>query len=147
LSRAVRIMVVEDDALIALDIVGLLEDMGHEVVAEAADANQAWALAEDGRPDIALVDIRLARGADGGVLARKLYDNLGVRSLFVSGSITEEFRRSMAAIKPIGFLGKPLSASPRVRRRVSMLTTADMPGRNRVIASCPSSSAMRTGMR
>ena len=33
-----RIMVVEDDALIALDIVSLLEDMGHEVVAEAADA-------------------------------------------------------------------------------------------------------------
>ncbi len=104
-----RIMVVEDDALIALDIVGLLEDLGHEVVAEAADANEAWALAEDGRPDIALVDIRLARGADGGALARKLYDKLGVRSLFVSGSITEEFRRSVAAIKPIGFLGKPLS--------------------------------------
>ncbi|MBB3891012.1 DNA-binding NarL/FixJ family response regulator [Phenylobacterium haematophilum] len=104
-----RIMVVEDDALIALDIVGLLEDMGHEVVAEAADATEAWALAEDGRPDIALVDIRLARGVDGGVLARELYDKLGVRSLFVSGSITEEFRRSMAAIKPIGFLGKPLS--------------------------------------
>ncbi|MBS0488822.1 MAG: response regulator, partial [Proteobacteria bacterium] len=49
-----RIMVVEDDALIALDIVGLLEDLGHEVVAEAADANEAWAMAEDGRPDIAL---------------------------------------------------------------------------------------------
>ena len=49
-----RIMVVEDDALIALDIVGLLEDLGHEVVAEAADANEAWALAEDGRPDIAV---------------------------------------------------------------------------------------------
>ena len=109
MSRAVRIMVVEDDALIALDIVGLLEDLGHEVVAEAADATEAWALAEDGRPDIALVDIRLARGVDGGVLARELYDKLGVRSLFVSGSITEEFRRSMAAIKPIGFLGKPLS--------------------------------------
>ncbi|WP_312161352.1 response regulator [Phenylobacterium sp.] len=102
-------MVVEDDALIALDIVGLLEDMGHEVVAEAADAAEAWALAEDGRPDIALVDIRLARGVDGGALARKLYDRLGVRSLFVSGSITDDFRRSMAAINPVGFLGKPLS--------------------------------------
>ena len=104
-----RIMVVKDDALIALDIVGLLEDLGHEVVAEAADANEAWAMAEDGRPDIALVDIRLARGADGGVLARKLYDKLGVRSLFVSGSITDDFRVAMAAINPVGFLGKPLT--------------------------------------
>lgn len=104
-----RIMVVEDDALIALDIVCLLEDMGHEVVAEAADAVTAWELAEDGRPDVALVDIRLARNTDGGKLARKLYDLLGVRSLFVSGSITDAFRESMATINPVGFLGKPLT--------------------------------------
>ncbi|KRB50580.1 MAG: response regulator [Pseudomonadota bacterium] len=104
-----RIMVVEDDALIALDIVGLLEDLGHEVVAEAADAVTAWEMAADGKPDLALVDIRLARNTDGGKLARKLYDQLGVRSLFVSGSITDDFRKAMAAINPIGFLGKPLT--------------------------------------
>lgn len=104
-----RIMVVEDDALIALDMVSLLEDLGHEVVAEAADAYTAWELAEDDRPDLALVDIRLARNTDGGQLALKLYDQLGVRSLFVSGSITEDFRLAMAAINPIGFLGKPVT--------------------------------------
>jgi two-component system, response regulator PdtaR len=104
-----RIMVVEDDALIALDIVSLLEDMGHEVVAEAADAGAAWELAANGAPDLALVDIRLARNTDGGALARKLYDCLGVRSLFVSGSITEDFREAMAAINPVGFLGKPVT--------------------------------------
>ena len=104
-----RIMVVEDDALIALDIVSLLEDMGHEVVAEAADAVTAWELAEGGPPYLALVDIRLAKNTDGGKLARKLYDQLGVRSLFVSGSITDDFRVAMAAINPVGFLGKPLT--------------------------------------
>lgn len=104
-----RIMVVEDDALIALDIVSLLEDMGHEVVAEAADAVTAWRMAADDRPDLALVDIRLARNTDGGQLARELYDQLGVRSLFVSGSITDDFRQAMAAINPVGFLGKPVT--------------------------------------
>ncbi len=104
-----RIMVVEDDALIALDMVSLLEDLGHEVVAEAADADTAWDLAEQGKPDLALVDIRLAKNTDGGQLARQLYDRLGVRSLFVSGSITEDFRQAMAAINPIGFLGKPVT--------------------------------------
>lgn len=102
-------MVVEDDALIALDIVSLLEDMGHEVVAEASDAGVALALAEDGKPDVALVDVRLARDSDGGALARNLYDRLGVRSLFLSGSITEDFRRAMAAINPVGFIDKPLT--------------------------------------
>lgn len=104
-----RIMVVEDDALIALDMVGLLEDMGHEVVAEAADAFAAWELAEHDRPDVALVDIRLARNTDGGKLALKLYNRLGIRSLFVSGSITEDFRREMAKANPLGFLGKPVT--------------------------------------
>lgn len=101
-------MVVEDDALIALDIVSLLQDMGHEVVAEADEPGLALALAEDDKPDLALVDLRLARDADGGALARMLYDRLGVRSLFVSGSITEDFRRNMAAINPVGFIDKPL---------------------------------------
>jgi DNA-binding NarL/FixJ family response regulator len=104
-----RILIVEDDALIALDMVGLLEEMGHEVVAEAADALTAWDLARQGRPDVALVDIRLARNTDGGKLAQKLYDELGVRSLFVSGSITEDFRQAMAKIQPLGFLGKPVT--------------------------------------
>ena len=104
-----RIMVVEDDALIALDIASLLEDMGHEVSAEAADACTAWDLAEEDKPDLALVDIRLARNTDGGKLAQKLYRELGVRSLFVSGSITDEFRRQMASINPLGFLGKPVT--------------------------------------
>ncbi|WP_332764848.1 response regulator [Phenylobacterium sp.] len=104
-----RIMVVEDDALIALDIVSLLEDMGHLVVAEAADACTAYELAQGDRPDVALVDIRLAKNTDGGKLAQKLYDLLGVRSLFVSGSITEDFRTKMAAINPVGFLGKPVT--------------------------------------
>lgn len=104
-----RIMVVEDDALIALDIVSLLEDLGHEVVAEAADACTAWEMAEEDKPDLALVDIRLAKNTDGGKLAQKLYAKLGVRSLFVSGSITDDFRRAMAAIDPIGFLGKPVT--------------------------------------
>ena len=104
-----RILVVEDDALIALDMVGLLEEMGHEVVAEAADACTAWDLAAVGRPDVALVDIRLALNTDGGTLARKLYDELGVRSLFVSGSITEDFRKAMQTIQPLGFLGKPVT--------------------------------------
>lgn len=104
-----RIMVVEDDALIALDIMGLLEDMGHEVVADAADAHRAWELAEIDKPDLALVDIRLARNTDGGKLAQKLYEQLGVRSLFISGSITDDFRQQMATIHPLGFLGKPVT--------------------------------------
>jgi DNA-binding NarL/FixJ family response regulator len=104
-----RIMVVEDDALIALDISGLVEELGYKVVGAAADAEEALYLAHSKKPDLALVDIRLAGSADGGQLARWLYAQLGVRSLFVSGSITDAFRHAMAEINPVGFLGKPIT--------------------------------------
>jgi DNA-binding NarL/FixJ family response regulator len=104
-----RIMVVEDDALIALDIAGLVEDLGHKVIAAAADAEEAISMAQADLPDLALVDIRLAGSSDGGELARWLYRHLGVRSLFVSGSITEAFRQAMKEIDPVGFLGKPIT--------------------------------------
>lgn len=104
-----RVIVVEDDALIALDIAGLVEELGHEVVGAAADAQEAYDVAKAHRPDLAVVDIRLAGAADGGELARCLYRSLGVRSLFVSGSITDAFRAAMAEIDPVGFLGKPIT--------------------------------------
>lgn len=104
-----RVLIVEDDALIALDMAGLVEDLGHEVMGPAAEAETAIVIARNERPDIALVDIRLAGKADGGELAGWLYRDLGVRSLFVSGSITEAFREAMADIQPLGFLGKPIT--------------------------------------
>lgn len=104
-----RVLIVEDDALIAMDIAGLVEDLGHEVVGVFAEAERAFAEACSDRPDIALVDIRLAGRTDGGELAAWLYRDLGVRSLFVSGSITEAFRAAMAAHHPLGFLGKPIT--------------------------------------
>ena len=90
-----RIMVVEDDALIALDIVSLLEDMGHEVVAEAADAFTAWKLAEGDRPDLALVDIRLARNTDGGKLAQQLYKAGGEVGQFDAGLYAKALAREL----------------------------------------------------
>lgn len=104
-----RILLVEDDALIALDLASLLEELGHEVCAEASDGDEAWSLAQAERPDLAMVDLRLGGATGGGALARRLFEELGVRSLFISGSITPAFRDEMAAIRPVGFLAKPIA--------------------------------------
>lgn len=104
-----RILVVEDDALVALDMANLLEDLGHEVVGEAHDRSEAFDFALTRHPDLALMDIRLARGDNGGHLARELYGRMGVRCLFISGSITEAFRTDMQDVRPVGFLSKPVS--------------------------------------
>ena len=99
-----RVLVVEDDAIIALSAAGVLEEAGHEVVGPALGAEQALAIARRDKPDLALVDINLNGHAEGVELARVLRRELGVPSLFVSGQIAAAQSNRDAAL---GLLRKP----------------------------------------
>ncbi len=66
------VLVVEDEALIAMDIVGIVEDGGHRVVAEAECLQDVAALATDLSIDIAFVDVHLARRTSGVDVCRLL---------------------------------------------------------------------------
>ena len=59
------VLIVEDEALLAMDIEAMVEDVGHSVVAEAASLFDVQALADRTDPDIAFVDIQLAKGTSG----------------------------------------------------------------------------------
>ncbi|MEC3909209.1 response regulator [Sphingobium sp. CR2-8] len=59
------ILIVEDEALLAMDMEAMVEDSGHRVVAEAASLYDVEALGDDVAPDLAFVDIQLARGTSG----------------------------------------------------------------------------------
>lgn len=60
-----RILIVEDEALLAMDIEAMVEDSGHFVVAEAASLHDVEELGDETNPDLAFVDIHLARGSSG----------------------------------------------------------------------------------
>ena len=76
-----RILIVEDEFLIAMESESILMDAGHEVVGVAADEQQALSLAEQARPDLVLMDIRLARAGDGIEVAKAIRARCGIRSL------------------------------------------------------------------
>jgi CheY-like chemotaxis protein len=60
------VLIVEDEALLAMDIESMVEDAGHRVVAEAASLFDVEELATaDIEPDVAFVDIQLAKGTNG----------------------------------------------------------------------------------
>jgi DNA-binding response OmpR family regulator len=59
------ILIVEDEALLAMDIEAMIEDSGHRVVAEAASLHDVEDLSEEICFDLAFVDIQLARGTNG----------------------------------------------------------------------------------
>lgn len=60
-----KVLIIEDEPLIALDIEGLVTDLGHQVVGIATTRGEAGQLAKRERPGIVLADIQLADGSSG----------------------------------------------------------------------------------
>ncbi|WP_267388273.1 response regulator [Sphingomonas sp. GC_Shp_3] len=59
------VLIVEDEALLAMDIEAMIEDVGHRIVGEAASLFEVEALDAALCPDLAFVDIHLAKGTSG----------------------------------------------------------------------------------
>ena len=108
-ANALRVLVVEDEALIAMELESILEQQGHEVVDAVATEADAIAAARLTRPDLVLMDVRLAWGGDGVATAIRLRQELGIRSIFITAQSDQVTRARAAAAEPDGFLGKPLS--------------------------------------
>ena len=84
-----RVLIVEDDAIIAMHLAMLVAELGHEVCATAATAAAAIALAAVHKPDVVLMDIRLAQGSSGIDAARELYAQQALRCIFLSGNLDD----------------------------------------------------------
>ena len=98
-----RILVVEDEPLVAFDNEHLLNEAGYEVVATVDNMAAARAVIESEALDLVLTDISLAGEGDGTGVARIARER-GVPVLFVTGNCTEEVRPLA-----IGCLAKPYS--------------------------------------
>lgn len=81
-----RLLLIEDEPLIALDLETILEGLGHEVVGLAVSHAEALRLTDALRPDGAFVDVRLKDGFTGPGIARALRDDYGVACAFVTGN-------------------------------------------------------------
>jgi AmiR/NasT family two-component response regulator len=58
-ATPVRILVAEDEALIRMDLVEMLQEAGYTVVAQAANGEEAIALATEHKPDLAILDVKM----------------------------------------------------------------------------------------
>jgi DNA-binding response OmpR family regulator len=101
-----RIIVIEDDFLVAADLTRTLRMGGHQVIGPANTARKASELVSAERPDLALVDIRLADGDSGPDLARELWEQHRMPSLFVTANAYDRPGYTEAAL---GMLAKPVS--------------------------------------
>jgi CheY-like chemotaxis protein len=118
---SLRILVVEDEILIALELQSLLQDFGHEVVGAATSSTGALALAQELRPDLAFVDIHLADGPTGIDVARRLSGELGVTVLFMTAN-AKRIPEDCAGAK--GVISKPYTERG-VRQAIAYVTRSD----------------------
>src|SRR5690348_9513373 len=82
-----RVLIVEDEALLAMQIEQLLREAGHESVGHAMDSEEAFELARERRPDLVLVDVRLRDGLTGAEIMRVLTQPPGgAAGLFLTAS-------------------------------------------------------------
>ncbi len=109
MAAGLRVLIVEDDALIAMGFAAVLEDLGHAIIGPVPDAEAALAIAARTKLDCALVDVRLGGGMDGVDLALALRARHDLPALFVSGTLDAETRARAAAAKPIAHLSKPVA--------------------------------------
>lgn len=101
---ATKVLIVEDEALIAMDLEDIVTAAGHQVVGIAPD--RASFLSIDDNPQVALVDINLRDGPTGPVIARELSERAGVAIVFITANPQQIGDPPQSAI---GYVQKPFS--------------------------------------
>jgi DNA-binding NarL/FixJ family response regulator len=105
------ILIVEDEPLISSYMTDILQEFAFDVAGCASCAAEAIALAEQNRPRLAVVDIRLTGAVDGIEVASVLRDRFGVLTIFLSGAEDEVTIARARAAQPLGYLQKPFLPS------------------------------------
>ncbi len=99
-----RILIADDEPLMRADLKELLEEMGHEVVAEAGDGREALNLIDRVGPDVVILDIKMPK-MDGISVAGEISDRFPVIILtaYTERNLIEKAKKSGA----IAYLSKP----------------------------------------
>ena len=101
-----RILVVEDESLLAEDIQERLKNLGYEASALAFSGEEALAQAASAQPDLVLMDIRLKGKMDGIETARLLRERFNLPVIYLTGAADAATLERAKATEPLGFLLK-----------------------------------------
>src|SRR4051812_30300206 len=97
-----RILIVEDDYLVALELEHFLLEVGFDVIGIAATADAAVNKATSDKPDLVIMDIRLAGVRDGVDAAIEIYRTHGIPSIFATANTDPYTRQRAALANPAG---------------------------------------------
>ena len=105
----VKILVVEDEIIIADNICDALEDLGYEALEPAINYTEAIARIEEEKPDIAILDIQLSGKKTGIDIARKIRESYNFPFIFLTSNSDEYTVNQAKEVMPPAYLVKPFS--------------------------------------
>jgi len=102
-----KILIVEDESIIALNIKEILTDFGYIVVGIAANSEKALHLVRTKMPDLILMDITLQNREDGIELAEKISELISVPIVFLTANDKDQTIDKAIKVRPYGYILKP----------------------------------------
>jgi DNA-binding NarL/FixJ family response regulator len=102
-----RILIVEDDFLVASDMEAALTEAGFTLAGVASSAEEAVELAKAEQPAMAVMDIRLAGKRDGIDAALELFRTLGIRCVFATAHYDDATKARAEPARPLAWVPKP----------------------------------------
>jgi signal transduction histidine kinase len=109
LAHVPRIMLVEDERLVAYNLQQRLQRLGYEVSAVVASCDEALARAREAPPDLVLMDIHIEGELDGIETAARLQEVADAPVVFLTAYSEESTLERARATRPYGYLVKPIS--------------------------------------
>lgn len=103
-----RILIVEDEAVVARDIEAMLRKSNYLVAGCAQTGEQALALSRTARPDLVLMDIKLRGPLDGIEAARRIREERRIPVIYVTAYADEELLKRARMTEPYAYVLKPL---------------------------------------
>ena len=102
-----RILVVEDETIVAMDIANTLRKLGHEVTDTVPSGEQAIASVKGNKPDLIFMDIGLKGGMDGIETAAQIRSQYSIPVIFLTAFVDEKTLDRAKATVPAGYITKP----------------------------------------
>ena len=107
--KSVSILIVEDVAMTAVFIRTILEKHKYRVLKAVSTGEKAVQAYVEMKPDLILMDIRLAGVMNGVEAMNEIRKGSDVAVIFMSGYSDEEVKKEAASVNPLAYLSKPLN--------------------------------------
>ena len=103
-----RILVVEDEGIVSIDLRQILDRLGYQVTATAFTGEEAVRIAQDSTPDLVLMDIGLKGEIDGIEAAQIISRDHNIPVIFLTGYADDKTMERANALDPSGYILKPV---------------------------------------